>query len=115
MSKLILSLGAIVALTAIFVIPTNVSTTHVARASTCSASTSGLTSSSTTSGGCSSGGAVRQPVGQGPQIVAETVAHGGSIAFKSSCTSISTSSAQKSIDTNTGDSNGAVSCSSHSP
>jgi hypothetical protein len=109
MSKLILSLGAIVALTAIFVIPSayTPASTQVAKASSCSASTSHLSLTGSKSGSCSSSASGSQ-VHQGVSI------RGGS---ESSCTS--RSDAQRpgiGFSSSQGfSSNGAVSCSSNSP
>jgi len=80
---------------------------HVAKASTCSVSSSVTgTVSSTTSGSCSTGVA-------SSQSSAITVnPHGGS---KSSCSGTSTSTSPSAGSAVGQDSNGAVSCSAHSP
>ena len=109
MSKLIFPLGAVVALTAIFVIPSafNPTSTQVAKASSCSASTSHLHITTSTSGSC----ATSSFAGQHVQSVGQV---GGS---QSSCSSGSV--AQRSDTTFFNgqriSSNSAVACSSHSP
>lgn len=107
MSKLILTLGAIVALTAIFVIPSAYTLTskQVAKASTCSASssTAGNIAGFTSPGGCSS-------VSGGASGAGLTVANGGG---KSSCSAGSATSDHPDSSESTGKS--AVSRSSHSP
>ena len=81
---------------------------HMAKASTCSFSFGfhGPTvgSTSTTSGGCSGGGSLA--VGAG----GSSITHGGS---RSSCTAGSSGGGGNAVQFS--DSNGAVSCSSHSP
>jgi hypothetical protein len=54
MSKLILSLGAIIALTAILLIPSAFNPIHIAKASTCSASNGHNSKTQSTSGSCAS-------------------------------------------------------------
>jgi hypothetical protein len=113
MSKLILYLGAFIALTAIFVIPSayTPTSTQVAKASTCSSSASlhgiGVSTSTTKSGSCSTGSAFSRSVGA-------STSHGGSA---SSCTSMSTTSRPGFgfLNIEKQDSSGAVSCSSNSP
>ena len=108
MNKFVVLQAIIITVGAMLVAIPSVSTTQVAKASTCSASVGfpgGVTvsASSTTSGSCSTGGAIGDHQGVlGP--------HGGS---KSSCSSGSASQSSSSISLQ--DSNGAVSCSSHSP
>jgi hypothetical protein len=108
-SKLILSLSAIMALTAIFVIPSayTPTSTQVAKASSCSASTSHLSISASHSGSC----ATRSFAGQAAQGVGQV---GGS---QSSCgsNSVAQNSHTTFLSRQQFSSNGAVSCSSHSP
>gem|GEM_PF-1924763 len=98
-------IGLIIAIGAMLVIPS--APGHVAKASTCSTSFGThrvtLSSSFTTSGSCSAGVATGQTTGAGR-------INGGS---KSSCTAFSDS--QEVHGYQLLDSNGAVSCSSHSP
>ena len=116
MSKLIFSLGAIVALTAIFVIPSafTPTSTQVAKASTCTSQFSirGLQSSqvsTTQPGGCSSGAAASQSVGR---ATTSFLGAGGS-----SCASLSSTSRPGFgfLGSDIRSNNGAVSCSAHSP
>ena len=98
-------IGLIIAIGAMLIIPS--APGHVAKASTCSTSFGThrvtLSSSFTTSGSCSAGVATGQTTGAGR-------INGGS---KSSCTAFSDS--QEVHGYQLLDSNGAVSCSSHSP
>lgn len=109
MSKLIISSSAIMALTAIFVIPNAYTSTQIAKASQCSmfanSHFSGGSQSGSFSGSCSTG-----TVALGTGSIIEGIPHGGS---KASCTSVSFS--PSSVSGITQDSNGAVSCSEHSP
>jgi hypothetical protein len=108
MQKLVFSILAVTALVAILLVPSL--PTHVAKASTCSTSFNrhgfSQSFSSTTSGSCSSGSAIRQGTG----VTGAFNAGGGS---KSSCTAVSAGGNGAGLDNS--DSNGAVSCSSHSP
>ena len=103
MNKFGFVIALIIGVGAMLVIPSPIG--HVAKASTCSFSIGGVFSgSSTTSGSCSAGGASSSG---GPFADASG---GGS---KSSCTS--TSANQGSSGLTVQNSNGAVSCSAHSP
>ena len=103
MNKISFVIGLIIAIGLMLVIPSPIG--HVAKASTCSASTSSSGSISTSStGSCSSvGAASRNGFALGISVTNQ----------KSSCHS--TSISKNSVDINSQDSNGAVSCSSHSP
>lgn len=115
MNKSSWALGAIIALTAIFVIPSIYTPTHVwaipihgHHGSTCSASVARngstiSTSFSPRSGSCSTGAAATG-----------AVSGIGFASGKSSCTSISASDGTLSFQPSSGK-NGAVSCSTHSP
>jgi hypothetical protein len=109
MSKLIFSLGAILALTAIFVIPSafTPTSTQVAKASSCSASTSHLSISASHSGSCATGSLAGQHVQSVGQV-------GGS---QSSCksSSVGQNSHTTFFSRQQISSNGAVACSSNSP
>jgi hypothetical protein len=105
-NKISLVIGLIISVGVMLVIPSPIG--HVAKASTCSTSLSsssgGVGSGSfTTSGSCSSSGSTSQ----------SSLALGQVGGQKSSCTSGSTS--KNSADLGVQSSNGAVSCSSHSP
>jgi len=106
--------GLIIGVAAMLIIPSPIG--RVAKASTCSAfiGIHGITisGSSTTSGSCSSGGAFATSGGS-RGIGGEAIgSFGGS---KSSCSSVSSGPHVVSSLQSSGSSNGAVSCSSHSP
>jgi hypothetical protein len=102
MQKSVFPIVNVIALVTILLIPT--SPTHIAKASSCNASSSnGQSGSAISSGSCSTSISVSR--------------HAGSLFTdagpKSICTSASSS--QISSDSDADDSNGGVSCSSHSP
>jgi hypothetical protein len=110
MNKFMFSLGAVIALTAILVIPS--APTHIAKASTCggSANSHGNTHSfsSTESGSCASNG---EATG-GPNHFVSAGNKGG---HTSSCNSVSVSSTVSGSDLDKKSSSGSVSCSTHKP
>jgi len=108
MSKLILSLGVVVALTAIFVIPSAYTPTQVAKASQCSASNSFGTTTQSKLGSCASSSFASQGV------LSRGVT-GGSQSICRSTSVAQTPGGSFSFNTQAVRSNGAVSCSSNSP
>ena len=111
MNRSSFTLGAIIVITAMFVVP-NLSTTHVAKASTCSAPgivRAGFPLSVTTSrssGSCASISAANLHNAEAGPVPA--------FVGQSACASISTTT-YGSTQGQIGFSNGAVSCSSYSP